>query len=237
MRKKITYNFKDLKEIKKAIILLVLVLFVTNCASVKLADSWNSENFDSVKTKKVLVIARANDMDVRTAYEQAIVLKLKEEGVDAVAAVKMFPDLKENKNRSQEDINALVESFKTKGINAIILTALKDTKVEESQPQSNSNNYISTANIGRYGISFTDYYNVHSIEYISRNLKPLYNDSSDVSMPLSSTTYVLEAVIYDLTLENNEQLVGVFEIEAVDPKSGKQVLDKFTNILSKQFKN
>ncbi len=225
-----------MKEIKKVTLLVVLVMFITNCASVKLANSWNSENFDTTKARKILVVARDNDMDVRTSYENAMVSKLKEEGVDVVAAYELFPDLKENKNRSQEEIDAIVKNFKSKGINAIILTALKDTKVEESQPQSNSNNYISTANIGKYGISFTDYYNVHSIEYISRGLKPVYNDNQDLVTHLSSATYILEAVVYDLALAKKEQLVGVFEIEATDPSSGKQVLNKFATLISKQFK-
>ncbi len=209
---------------------------MTNCVSVKLANSWNSENFDTTKTRKILVVSRDNDMDVRTSYENAMASKLKEEGVNAVAACELFPDLKENKNRSEEEIDAIVKNFKSKGINAIILTALKDTKIEESQSQSNSNNYISTANIGRYGISFTDYYSVHSIEYISKGLKPVYNDNQDLGTKLSSTTYVLEAVVYDLALAKKEQLVGVFEIEATDPSSGKKVLNKFTTLISKQFK-
>ncbi len=225
-----------MKEIKKVTLLLVLVMFITNCASVKLANSWNSENFDTTKTRKILVVARDNDMDVRTSYENAMVSKLKEKGVDAVAACELFPDLKENKNRSQEEIDDIVKNFKSKGINVIMLTALKDTKVKESQPKSSSNSPISTANIGRYGISFTDYYSVHSIEYISRGLKPVYNDTQDTGTKLSSTTYILEAVIYDLSLANKEQLVGVFEIEATDPSSGKKVLDNFTTIISKQFK-
>ncbi|WP_303315737.1 hypothetical protein Q4Q34_14265 [Flavivirga abyssicola] len=225
-----------MKEIKKVALLLVLVMFVTNCASVKLADSWNSENFDTTKTRKILVVARDNDMGIRSSYEKAMVLKLKEKGVDAIAAFELFPDLKEKNNRSQEEIDALVRNFKSKGINAIMLTALKDTKIEESLPQNNSNNYISTANIGKYGISFTDYYNMHSIEYISRGLKPVYNDNQDLRTQLSSTTYILEAVVYDLALAKKEQLVGVFEIEATDPSSGKKVLNKFTTLISKQFK-
>ncbi|MFI1743086.1 hypothetical protein [Thalassobellus sediminis] len=226
-----------MKEIKKVTLLLVLVLFVTNCASVKLANSWHSENFDTTKTRKILVVARDNDMDVRTSYENAMVSNLKEEGVDAVSAFEMFPALKENKNRKQEEIEALVESFKSNGINAIMLTALKDTNIEESQPKSTSFSPVSTANVGMYGISFTDYYNVHSIEYISRGLKPVYNDSQDAGTTrLSSTTYILEAIVYDLTLANKKQLVGVFEIEITDPSSGKQVLNKFTTLISKQFR-
>jgi len=224
-----------MKKLNKTIALFVLSIVLSNCASTKLTEAWSSKDFDDTKSKKLLVVARSTDLEVREAYENELVSELKEQGVNAVAAHVKFPNLKEDKNRSQEEIDDILSMFNKNGIKSIMLTALKDTREESSSAKSTTN--YGTASIkGKYGVSFTDYYNVHSIEYISRGLKPVYNDNQDFGTPLSSTTYVLEAVLYDITLAKNEQLVGVFEIASTDPSSAKQILNKFKVLISKQFK-
>ncbi len=127
--------------------------------------------------------------------------------------------------------------FKSKGVNAILSTSLKDTKVLKSSPEKKIDNSISTANVGKYGISFTNYYNVNSVEYLGRNLIPI-DDLKDTepTIELSSTTYVIETVLYNLLLEKDKQLVAVYLIEATDPNSASKVLKGFSKIISKQFK-
>ena len=225
-----------MKKLNKTIALLVLSIVLSNCASTKLTEAWSSKDFNDTKSKKLLVVARSNDLEVRKAYENELVSELKEQGIDAVAAHVKFPNLKEDKNRSQEEIDAILSMFNKNGIKSIMLTALKDTKIESSSAKS-ATDYGSASIKGKYGVSFTDYYNVHSIEYISRNLKPVYNDNaSENGFVLSSTTYILEAVVYNLTLESDKQLVGIYEIEATNPSSSQKILDKFTTLISKQFK-
>ncbi len=225
-----------MKKLNKIIALVILSSVLSNCASTKLTETWSSKDFDDTKSKKLLVVARSNDLEVRKVYEDELVSKLKTQGVDAVAANVIFPNLKEDKDRSQEEIETILSMFNKNGIKSIMLTALKDTKVKKSSTE-NTADYSSTSMKGKYGISFTDYYNVHSIEYISRNLKPVDTNTNESVVNLSSTTYILEAVIYDLTLDSDKQLVGVYEIEATDPSSAKQVLNKFTTIITKQFKH
>lgn len=229
-----------MNKINRSILTAILTLAVFSCSSVKLKDSWSSNDFKKAHTNKILVIARSTDSDVRKVYEETLVTKLKKEGVNAVSALELFPNLKEKSNRSQEEIDDIVKMFKREGINSIMLTALKNKNIETSQPDKLTDNTISTSKIGKYGISFADYYNVHSIEYLSKELRPGYNvvnDNSNIQPVLSSTTYTLEAVVYDLTLEANKQLIGTFEVEATDPSSAKQVLTNFTSIISTQFKN
>ncbi|WP_299886882.1 hypothetical protein [uncultured Lacinutrix sp.] len=226
-----------MKKLNKIIVLIVLSIVLTNCATVKLSNTWSSEDFQDAKTKKVLVVARSNDKEVQKAYENELVSKLKNEDINAISAHKLFPDLKEKSNRSQEEINTIVKDFSKEGIQSILLTALKGTKVEESIPEKEDTNASSIVNRGRYGFTFTDYYNVHSIEYLSRDLRPNYNENDQVSSQLlSSTTYTLEAVFYDLTLEKDKQFTGFYEVKITDPSSAKQILKKFSNIIIKQFK-
>ena len=88
---------------------------------------------------------------------------------------------------------------------------------------------------GRYGVSFVDYYNVNSIDYLTSSLRPVdRNEAPEVyDSFLQSTVYTLEAVVYDFSLPKSSQLAGVYEVEVTDPKSAKQVLKRFTSIVSK----
>lgn len=235
IEKVIKYEFK--KNMNKTdLIVIVLGLFLTSCSSVKLTNSWSSDRFESAKSKKVLVVARSNDLEVRKAYEHGIVLKLKELKINAVPAYLEFPKLKEDKDRTPEEIDAIVNQFKSKGIEVILLIALKDTKIEQPRIEEYTEVYSSNSN-NTIRVRFTDYYNLHSIEYLNRNLRPLNSTNNMPAMhKMESTTYILEALIYDLTISFNDQLVAIYEVEASNPESANQVLDRFTNLITKQLK-
>lgn len=226
-----------MKHIYRFLVLIPMTVVLSNCASVKLTDNWESKQFSETREKKILVVARATDMDVREAYEQEMVLKLKAKGINAVAAYEAFPSLKESKNRSEEEKSQIVKMFTDEGIHAVLLTALKNTTVQEPSQERLYNDSFSSTRIGEYGISFMSYLDVNSTSYLTKDLIPEddYINDSGLSHELSSTTYLLEAILYDLTLEKEKQLVGVYHIEATDPKSASQVLKQFVKIVSKQF--
>jgi len=152
-----------MNQLKKIVPFVILVAILSSCASMKLTKSWESNSFENTKKEKILVVSRATDLEIRKAFEQEIVSKLKAEGINAVAAYKAFPDLKDKKNRSEEEINQLLAMFKSKGINAILSTSLKDTKILKSSPEKKVSSNFSTDNIGKYGISFANHYNVTSV--------------------------------------------------------------------------
>lgn len=217
---------------------IVFTVLLTNCASVKLSDSWTSNDFEKTKNKKMLIVARSDDKEVRKTYEDELVKQLKTENINAVSALNMFPDLKENKNISETDKSRIVKQFTDAGIETIMLIALKDTKVTYVDNGVSSSSDPMIYNKGKYGLSFADYYNVHSIEYLSKDLRR-NNPTEDINMPVESmsySTYVIEAVVYDITLKANNQLVGSYEVEAKDPKSAEQVLNNFTKLIAKEFK-
>jgi len=185
-----------MKQIKNSLTFVILITLLSSCASMKLTKNWESNSFENTKKEKILVASRATDIEFRKAFEQEIVSKLKNEGVNAVAAYKTFPDLKDKKNRSEEEINQIVTMFKSKGINAVLSTSLKDTKVLKSSPDKKVSNNTSTANIGKYGVSFAGYYNVSSVEYLSRNLIPIDDlKNTEPTIELSSTTCSLQFII------------------------------------------
>ncbi|GGI56991.1 hypothetical protein [Winogradskyella haliclonae] len=224
-------------KIKNILLLILSVILFNNCASVKLAETSFTIDEHTLKGKKILVIAKSEDLKVRKAYENELVHKLSKEGFEAVAAYELFPNLKENRNTDAEEVKKIVNLFKSKGVESILVTSLRSKKTLKPEPVINSE--TSSSNIkGKYGFSFVDYYNINSIEYLSSSLRPVDRNSEPEIYEsfLESTVYTLEAVVYDLSLPKTSQLAGVYEVEAIDPKSAKQVLERFTTIVAKQIK-
>ncbi|MFP2997547.1 hypothetical protein ABN763_16635 [Spongiivirga sp. MCCC 1A20706] len=221
-----------MKHIQKLTILVLTSTLFTNCAAVKLADSWSSANFAKTKNDKLLVVARTSDAEVRKSYEDQMVLNLKQKEVNAVASYIAFPELKENKNRTEEEVNEIVQRFLKDGFESIMLTSLKEVKKLEKNYTTPKID-IADPNYGKYGIGFTSYYsNFDGLPDISRfNSK----ENQELVVPLSSTIYILEAVTYDLTVPDKDRLVRIISVEATDPESAKQVRTSFSKIVAKEF--
>ncbi len=214
--------------IKNSIALLFLLLLF-GCGSTKLSNSWKSKSFQNITTKKIVVAAKHSDIEVRKSYETAIIKKLNDLGVNAIEAYKNFPDLEEKEERTQEEINQILETFSKKGIEGIIVTSLKNT-ITQNNVSDTERLDIPTAYQKKRFFTFNDYDDLRALPSLD------ILDFDDPTTKLESTTYILEALVYDITLEKNEQLIGVNIIEVIDPGSGKSMLNKFSKILTEQFK-
>ncbi|WP_303315741.1 hypothetical protein Q4Q34_14250 [Flavivirga abyssicola] len=196
---------------------IIFLILLPSCSSVKLLDYWKSSDFEKTLDNRILVIAKNSDFEVRKSYETAIARKLRSHGMDVIEMCETFPSIIENENRTQEDVDMILKAFEKEGVNGIVLMSLKNT--------------IETKN-SDYDIS-KDYNEKSSFELMS--------DSGAKNLPimseLKSTTYVLEALTYDLTLKNDNQLVNVCLIDVTDPKSGSKILKSFSKIVGDQFKS
>lgn len=210
--------------------LIVLTLLFSGCSGMKLANSYKSEDFETLKNKKMLVIARTPIEDVRKAYEIDLVNKLKAKGVNAVASHIAFPDLKRIENKTAERIAEVIALFRKEGFDILTLTSLKDVRELDVIRRE-----------GEYS-SFGDYY---GNKYIT--LKGYYDD---VTAPprlgpkemdeqvtyTTETTYVLEAVTYNLDLEEEKRLLSVSTAEITNPDTGKGIRKAFAKIVANELK-
>ncbi len=214
---------------KIALGLLILVLF-SSCSSVKLMDSWKSADFQAVKSSKILIAAKSPDLEVRKSYEIAIANQLKNQGIDAVEMHKIFPDFEEKENPTEEEVAEIIKQFDAEGITSVLVTSLKNTikTTNEDTPQRID---IPTAYQNRYFFSFNNSDDVHALPKL-----PSLESDDVPKVELTSTTYVLEAVTYDLTQEKKKQLMNVCLVDITDPSSAKKVLQKFSKIVASQFK-
>ena len=208
---------------KKILPLLLFLSFLLSCGpSVTVVDSWKAPDISESRTDNFLVMARADDMVARQRFEQEIAKQLRKSGVQATESYLTYPDLQLNKKTTPADIDALKARLEKDGINAIVLTVLKDTKKEL--------NTTTTSYGPGYYPGFYGYYDSFYSPY----------GYGGAYMPASSRTYEseiyrLETVIFDLEREG-DQLVAVVSINITDPKSASEVAPKYAEKVAEQFK-
>lgn len=211
-------------------LLLLTIMFISSCASVKVVDTWKSEAFDSVVSEKIIVVAKAKDTEVSKMYETTIANKLRAKGINAIERHVKYPSLKDNENQTQEEINAIVQQFKNDGINGILVTALKDVKVRK-KIMGNDGGISNLAPKDKSFISFRAYnFDANSQHKMATPVAP-----KDPTV-LRSKTYYLEAVTYNLSLKDEKKLVGILQVDVTDPESADKVLEGFSKLVVKQFK-
>jgi len=202
--------------------LVLLLIFVSCGPSVTVTDSWKAPDISESKSDHFLVMARVDDVVGRQRFEQEIVKQLKARGVDAVESYKKFPELNLNLKMTPAQIDGLVAEFSKEGINAIVLTVIKDMKTEIKT--TSSGGYSG----GYYG-GFNGYYGSYYSPY---GYGGSYVPSS--SRTYESDIYKLESVVFDLD-RPGDQMVAVISVNITDPKSASEVAPKFAEKLAKQF--
>ena len=200
---------------------LFLIVFLSCGPSVTVVDSWKAPDIEESKTDNFLVMARSDDMVSRQRFEQEIAKVLRKEDVKAVESYLAYPDLQLNKKTTPADIDALKSMFEKDGINAIVLTVLKDTKKEL--------NTTTTSYGPGYYPGFYGYYDSFYSPY----------GYSGAYMPASSRTYEsdiykLETVVFDLD-RPGDQLIAIISINITDPKSASEVAPKYAQKVAEQF--
>lgn len=223
------------------IFIITLLFIVSSCASVKVVDTWKSDDFSALANEKIVVVAKAKDINSVNAKERElsnsleidIANRLRAKGVNAVESHLKYPDLMTKTLKSDEDYDDVMQQIKSDNIKGILVTALKDIEVKTKIiTERGSAAYAMPVN--RAFISFRAY-NM-DLNYLSSPpaLPPL--ERPEQTTVLKSKTYFLEAVVYDISLAEEKQLVGVIQADVTDPENSEDVVKGFSKIVAKQFK-
>jgi len=210
---------------KKVLSFLLMIILLLSCSSIKLLDSWQSKDFKNIKGEKILVAVKSHDFEIRKSYEKTIVKDLRKLGINAIEMHVKFPNFNDKESRTTQENNQIVKYFLNQGINMVMVNSLKN-KIE-------TRNYKAPHSV-EMPKNHTD-----SLPHINNqllNIKTL-NSKKQVGVGgIKETTYVLESVTYDLSLNPEKRLINVCLVHVTDPKSNSKVLDKFSKIISSQFK-
>ncbi|WP_299439267.1 hypothetical protein [uncultured Aquimarina sp.] len=220
-----------MKKTKHLLIVTLLGMVTWSCSTIKLIDSWKSEDFQAVKSKRILVAAKSPDPSIQKSYEKAIVSKLQGQHIDAIEMHKVFPNIKDKEQRTAEEVEQILRMFKEKKIEGLLITSLKQT-IETNSSSKPERGKIQIDNKRKGSFTIEDYDNLKDLP----DLDKLDFDTS-MDSKVTSTTYILESTTYDLALEKDRQLVNVCLLDVVDPDAADQVLNAFAKVISDQFKN
>ncbi len=212
------------------LVIAIVGLFLTGCSGMKLANSYKSDDFETLRNKKMLVVARTPIENVRKTYELELVNKLKAKGINAVASHMAFPTLERIDNKTAERIADVVAMFRKEGFDILTLTSLKDVQEQEILRRAGGYNSLPQYYSNKY-ISLRGYY-----DDVNAAPKLPPREQDPVTYVEKSTTFVLEAVTYNLALEEEKRLLSVITAEVTNPDSGKGVRTAFAKIIAKELK-
>lgn len=204
-----------MKKLKYIMSLLMLMLILVSCSGVKVVNAWKNENGASMKDRNILVIARTQNKQARIAFEEEIANQLRSTGHKATESFKKFPKLNPDEQMTAERQEMIRTILDSEGYNGVVLTVIKD--IQESQVTTSSGGYYSGGSYGGYYPSyyggFYGYYN-HPMSYSTYGN---YMDATTTTY--TSTTYILETVVYNLDEEEGNELFAVVTSQIEDPSN------------------
>jgi len=215
-------------------ILLLAVLFLTGCSSFKIIKSWKAETASTMKAKKILVIGRSADSNIRKTYEDAITKKFVDAGFNAISSYTQFPDFNPVAKITEEQKQQIHSVLEKNGYNGVVLTSLKD--YQEHTREVGAENYETTVFYGgmNYPTAYGGFYNYFYLPgSFSADQVSLKTEGSTITSKL----YILETVVYDLELEEGKQLVAWVTASIENPENSPSVATAYANSVAKGFKN
>ena len=223
-----------MKKLKPVLLILLAVITFSSCGGIKVTDSWTGDDIGDFDNVKILVIARTDDMVSRQRFEQEMATKFRDAGFDVTESYKKFPNMKHNVERTEEEVNQVVQIIKNEGFHGIVLTVLKDKSTELVTSETGG---YTAGGYGAYGMGYGGYYGGFG-GYYGRSYSPYGYGYGGTYVPsetrtYTSETYHLETVIYNMDLEDGKQLISVTSVEVTDPSSASKTAPKYAEAVAK----
>jgi hypothetical protein len=178
------------------------LIFLFSCTSTQVVSSYKDESAPAKQYKKILVLGlfQQKERSVKQETEKELADRLTGLGYTAITAMdeygpKAFEKIAEDQ---------ITEKVKADGYDAVITTAVLDTKKEERYQPGN----VRYQPVGVYYNRFGRYYST------------VYNKIYDPGYYTESTNYFLETNMYDVKSGN---LVYSVQTKAFDPSSTKNM--------------
>jgi len=187
-----------------SIVILALLLFA--CASTQLVTEWRDKSYQGQQLNRFIVIGVIENTLYRRAYEDAIVDKFKENGLDAVASYTLISDL-----AAYDDEDKLKQAVKTTQADAVLVAKLIDYDESERYipPNYDFNPYMGMGG-GYYNSYHSAMYMTYSPGYIQK-----------------TTTIRIGSEVFSV---DSEQLVWAAETKSFNPGSYQSVVNNLAEI-------
>ncbi len=229
-----------MNKLIKALIFTISFTFLLGCASnVKLKKSWKSDDFNTVKNNKILVVNKSKSEAIRQRGEREITNALKEKGMNAVEAFVAFPHISVANGRSEAELEKVIDQILAAGYKSVVITKLINpekygsgkTRLTEDDQKDETATYYDTSSYGKYPMTFGVYFN--NPNDIVPNRTPGPNGMEETTENFSEV-FLLETLTYNIE-KKSEQLLSSVSIEITDPENVMDVLKRYAALVSKQF--
>lgn len=200
----------------KALYYLLATLFLVNCSSTKVVDSWTNKEYSKYQPKKILIVGLTDNLTARTIFEEQLKEELALRGLNAVESYAVFSPTFTNSKQTEEDINNEIEKISKNGVDAVLISAVKG--IDEKESFSGD-----TYRTDYYWRRFGRYYYLYQDVYFDKGYYNKYN------------VYRIEASLYNLKENNNKSLVWVASYDIVDPKTISSTVNDYVKAIIKSL--
>ena len=123
-------NFSKASKVNRLLFITAVLFFITSCShkGTNVVSSWSNENYQSKTYNKILVLGISENNSNRAEVESAIVKRLFEKNIPAVASLSLFPPQLQAAPVSEEK---MIGAVKSNNIDAVLIISLLDKKEEE----------------------------------------------------------------------------------------------------------
>jgi len=195
-----------INRIYSLVAIVIIVLLLSACASTQLVTEWQDKRYQGGQLNRIMVIGAIDNTLYRRTYEDAIVEKFQENGIDAVASYTLMSDLKD-----YDDEGKLKRAVETTKADAVLVAKLiaYDESEQYIPPSYDVSPYIGAG--GGY------YHSYHSAVFVS--YRPGY---------IKKTTII--RIGSEVFLADSEQLLWAAETKSFNPGSYQNVVNKLAEI-------
>jgi hypothetical protein len=216
----------------KILATFLLLLFLGSCKSFKVLYNWSADDRESVEGKNILVVARTSDLEIRQAFEREITKTLTDAGMKATASYVKFPNYNPEKKYSDKEKGEIKKILDDNGYDAVVLTVLKD--VQEETRSAVEGGYEASVNYGYIdrptylGWGFYTYF-YHPLAYSTEDVEVEQTDE----FTITSKSYVLDSIAFNLDLPEDEQMVGLFRASIENPDNAVSTAKSYAKAIAK----
>lgn len=192
-----------------------MALFVMGCGTTYLK---NSSNVSETKKKydKILVVARAKDKVARIKFEDQLVKDLALQGLNAVSSINAIQKESFSKELTEQDIEKIRTNLVSEGYTGVIITNLVNTAQYTDVIQGNMGTAYYPSRYGR----FRRYYGAYPVNYW------------EPDQVETGIEYTLESCLYDISIDQKDNLQWVGRFQVKDPGSLTKTIEKYSKELT-----
>ena len=197
-----------IKRSFSVILVVITTLFLVACSSTKMVTEWHEKDYQDGQLNRFLVIGAINSDLYRRAYEDAMVEKFQENGIEAVSSYTLMATLEEYDD--EEKLKKAVSATRADGV--IVARLIDFDESEQYIPPSYDVSPSLAMGMGR------GYYNSYHMG-VHASYRPGYTQTT-TKIRIGSEAFSAD----------DEKLIWAVETESFNPNTYQSVINKLADI-------